>query len=343
MKQLLIFIIIITSVCNLLSLDFSNRVSAYGDVTENNQDLGIDWTFGLNHSLTYKNYSISGDYSLYSQFKNEWDGQVDQEYDIKSYRYYLSLSKPQTELRVGLQRLNFGTAKILRALQWFDQIDPLDAYQVTSGIKAVLVRHHWLNNANVWFWGMLGSQELKGNELYEGNDKSLEYGGRIQYPTKIGDLGVTYHNRELKSGHENRYGIDLRTDGVIGAWVESSFSYYNTVLPIPEYLLLTTLGLDYVFSLGNGVAITLENMVLADSKQRISSLIYQELVSALLISYPIGLLDNIQILGSYAQESEEYLGSINWRRTYDYFAFDFSMSDSKTIGTSLQIMITANF
>ena len=43
---------------------------------------------------------------------------------IKPYRLWARYSSPQFEFRLGLQKINFGAASLLRPLMWFDQIDP---------------------------------------------------------------------------------------------------------------------------------------------------------------------------------------------------------------------------
>ncbi len=45
---------------------------------------------------------------------------------LKLYRLKLRYATAQTETRLGLQRLNFGPAQLLRSLKWFDQLDPRD-------------------------------------------------------------------------------------------------------------------------------------------------------------------------------------------------------------------------
>src|ERR1035437_464367 len=42
---------------------------------------------------------------------------------LKPYRLWIRYSTRQFELRAGLQKINFGSASILRPLMWFDQID----------------------------------------------------------------------------------------------------------------------------------------------------------------------------------------------------------------------------
>ena len=58
----------------------------------------------------------------------------------------------------GLQKINFGSATMLRPLMWFDQVDPRDPLQLTDGVWGVLGRYYFLNNANIWLWGLYGNK-----------------------------------------------------------------------------------------------------------------------------------------------------------------------------------------
>jgi hypothetical protein len=72
--------------------------------------------------------------------------------DINPYRVWGRYSTEQLEVRLGLQKVNFGSATMLRALRWFDQVDPRDPLQLTEGVWAALGRYFFLNNANIWLY-----------------------------------------------------------------------------------------------------------------------------------------------------------------------------------------------
>ncbi|MBN2274896.1 MAG: hypothetical protein JXK95_11220, partial [Bacteroidales bacterium] len=67
---------------------------------------------------------------------------------IKPYRLWARYSTRQFELRLGLQKINFGSASMLRPLMWFDKLDPRDPLQLTDGVWGLLARYYFLNNAN---------------------------------------------------------------------------------------------------------------------------------------------------------------------------------------------------
>ena len=56
----------------------------------------------------------------YDSLESEGDLSVD------LYRLKLRLATAQTETRIGLQKINFGPAYLLRPLKWFDRLDPAD-------------------------------------------------------------------------------------------------------------------------------------------------------------------------------------------------------------------------
>ena len=107
----------------------------------------------------------------------------------------MKFSGDQFEVRAGLQKINFGSASMLRPLMWFDQIDPRDPLQLTDGVYVLLGRYYFLNNANIWVWALYGNDSRKGWEQIPSLKKVPEFGGRLQLPVSHGELGTTYHYR----------------------------------------------------------------------------------------------------------------------------------------------------
>ena len=93
---------------------------------------------------------------------------------------------------------------------------------------------HFLNNANIWLWGLYGNENKKGWEFIPTNKKRPEFGGRVQYPALKGEMALSYHNREADFNQpdldsvsqsfgkipENKIGLDGRWDIGIGFWFE---------------------------------------------------------------------------------------------------------------------------
>ena len=77
--------------------------------------------------------------------------------DLRPYRLWLRYSSRQWEVRLGLQKINFGTAMLLRPLMWFDRTDARDPLQLTDGVWGLLARRYFLNNANIWLWALYGN------------------------------------------------------------------------------------------------------------------------------------------------------------------------------------------
>jgi len=343
MKGYLLLLLVFMTLAELCAIESKNRFSIYADIAADDSYAGLDWAMELSESREFDLFRISGEYSLYSRYQSKWEDGQSADLDFESYRYYVNLSRPQTELRVGMQRLSFGSAQVLRPLMWFDRVDPMDPYQVTKGVEAALFRHHWLNNANIWLWGVMGTRSTKGNEFAGGKNNALEYGGRLQYPTYIGDAALSYHSRDLFLGHEHRLGMDLRMDYALGLWVEASASYFKDFPGSPTYTATGSIGADYVFDLGNGLALLGESMLHTVSEGDLAAISYEELAFATMADYPLGLLDSIRLLMSYTIENEEYIVTGSWRRTYDYIALDLGLSKTKSRGNSLNLMISATY
>ena len=253
---------------------------------------------------------------------------------IKPYRMWLRFSSSQFEARLGLQKISFGSAMLLRPLMWFDRIDPRDPLKITDGVYGLLFRYYFINNTNIWLWGLYGSDEPKGLEIKPTADKSLEYGGRFQVPLFNGEIAFTYHHRRItlhkelfsqdqlgeQSVPENRFALDGKWDIGIGFWFEGVMIHQNSQdLPFP-WRRAINIGLDYTFGLGNGLNVLSEHFALENSEKAFGS---GEGItfSALLLNYPLGLMDNIRGIIYYDWKNKELYRFVNWQRTYDRWSF----------------------
>ena len=250
--------------------------------------------------------------------------------DIDLYRLWGRFSSSRFEARIGLQKINFGSASLLRPLMWFDRIDPRDPLQLTDGIYGLLLRYYFLNNANIWVWGLYGNDDLKGWEFMSSEAKSIEYGGRFQYPLGNGELAFSYHHRnidpqsspflpdtpECPNIPENRFALDGKWDVEIGLWFEGTLTHQSCDwLPAPWQRAIN-IGMDYTFGLGNGLNVIGEYFNYASSQEAFGS---GEGInfSALSFNYPLGLLDNMSCILYYDWDHNELYTFLNWRRTYD--------------------------
>ncbi len=259
-----------------------------------------------------------------------WEGfyEVETSGDLKPYRAWARYSGKQFEVRVGLQKINFGSAQMLRPLMWFDRIDPRDPLQLTDGVWGVLGRYYFLNNANIWLWGLYGNQETKGWEVLKTKVHAPEIGGRIQLPFFTGELGLSYHYREAESKvndmilpaysriPEHRMGIDVRQDYVLGMWLEASWIYKAKDMGMFTHQELLNAGLDYTFALGNGLGANFEHLFAAYDREAFR---FEEALNftALSFSYPFGLFDSLSAILYYDHSHDQLYSFVNWQRQYN--------------------------
>ena len=292
-------------------------------------------------------WTLDGEYSInaYGLGLFQGWGNFETEGKIKSYRAWLRLASNQFEARIGLQKINFGSAGLLRSLMWFDRIDPRDPLQLTDGVWALLLRYFFLNNANIWLWGLYGNDEVKGWEFIPTVKNNIEFGGRIQVPVPLGELGLSYHHRkadvnrgidqllpmlgltgtedpspfdliDLGTVPENRYGIDAKWDIEIGVWVEAVLFHHKMDLFPYEYQRMITLGADYTLPLGNGLHVMLEHFTF-DLTEKPFDKGEGMAFTALSLNYPLGLTDTITGMIFYDSENKDWYRFINWQRTFD--------------------------
>ena len=133
----------------------------------------IDTGFSADMDVSLNSYAFG------SFVKNQ---NPEYEKNVKPYRAWLRLASNTFEIRAGLQKINFGSATLFRPLMWFDRIDPRDPLQLTDGVKGLLARYYFLNNTNIWLWGLYDNNEIKGFERTPTTNSSSEYGGRFQIP-----------------------------------------------------------------------------------------------------------------------------------------------------------------
>ncbi|HDR88803.1 MAG TPA: hypothetical protein ENN63_04140 [Bacteroidetes bacterium] len=248
---------------------------------------------------------------------------------LKPYRAWLRFSGNRFELRAGLQKVNFGSATILRPLMWFDRMDPRDPLQLTDGVYALLGRYYFLNNANIWIWGLYGNHDTKGWEYYPTLKGTVEFGGRGQVPVPGGEMALSWHHRTADPSQilpdtlntatripENRLAIDGRFDIGPGLWFEGVLIHRKPEQPIPEFRQFLNTGIDYTFTVGNGLHLSGE-MLLAGEGERPFDRQQGVLFGGITASYPIGLLHQIQAMVFYDFNGKQTYRFVNWSVTTD--------------------------
>jgi hypothetical protein len=295
------------------------------------------------------------------------------DYAIDPYRLWARVSGSQFELRGGLQKISFGSATIFRPLMWFDQIDVRDPLRITEGVYAMLFRYYFLNNMNIWMWGLYGNEEVKGWEAYPTDSGNVEYGGRVQIPLFSGECGVSYHHRNaslsdisLDPVPESRIGVDGKWDVGVGLWLEGAV-VRTDLSGIPEaflqqypllrldYQRYICAGLDYTFGIGNGVYALVEHFLTDLSDEAWGSTNESQQLSAVSLRYSIGTLDELSGVVYYDWDKEEIYRYGKWTRTYDRWMinligfwnpeaalYDRSDSYNTLLGRGIQLIIAYN-
>jgi len=328
-------------------------------------------------SLEYnqnKNWKIDGEFSANTYFvKTYSDGNWLGDNDFKPYRLWLRFSNQQFEFRAGLQKINFGSANMLRPLMWFDRMDPRDPLGLTDGVNALLARYYFLNNANVWIWALYGNEDPRGWDTLPSNEKIPEMGGRIQIPLLTGEFGLTFHHRAIggdsvRTGTgstlyfpeefpQTKIGLDGKWDigpGILFEYAMKSNSITENNLYRYENQL--TLGIDYTFGIGSGLTAMMEHFIWAGSRDEMINADDNFQFTALNMTYPMGIMDNLSAIFYYSWKDESWYRFINWSRQYDKISLYFMAywnpdnfniipnMDSANLfsGKGLQIMFTYN-
>lgn len=247
---------------------------------------------------------------------------------FKPYRLWARYSSRQFELRAGLQKLNFGSASLLRPLMWFDEVDPRDPLHMTDGVWGLLGRYYFMNNANLWLWGLYGNNNPRGWELAGTNSCYPELGGRIQLPVPAGEAALTYNFRiadtrnldalipQFSEIRENKLGFDIKLDLVVGFWLEGSWVTKNKNLGLITNQEILNAGIDYTFGLGNGLYVIYEQLLAASDEK---AFVFKNTTSfsLLSLSYPVGLFDNISGIVYYDWKNRNVYTFLNWQKQFN--------------------------
>ena len=289
---------------------------------------------------------------------------------LKPYRVWVRYSTSKWEVRLGLQKINFGSAKLFRPLMWFDGLDVRDPLQLTDGVYGALGRYYFKNNANIWLWSLIGNKKPKGFETIGSDQWKPELGGRFQMPAGPGQLAVSsnyrkvnVHNSNLIAPegtllNESRIGLDGKWDLGIGLWFESSVTRLQmNADKLPTVQDAWNLGADYTFGVGNGLGATVEYFRYHTGDQFLVKGTTLNLVGTL-FTYPVSILDNLSAMVFYLPGRNLVYNYLNWTRTYDNWTFyaigywnpvNFQLITSPSQGNNLfagrgvQLMVNYNF
>lgn len=246
--------------------------------------------------------------------------------DVQAYRLWARYSGKQFEARLGLQKIDFGSATILRPLQWFNQIDPRDPLRLTNGVYGGLGRYYFINNANIWIWALYGNENTRGFEAIPSDPKIPEYGGRIQYPVPKGEIALSYHHRtadatniidspQYKEIPENRIGVDGKWDVGVGLWFEGAYIKKEKMIGELTNQTFLSLGIDYTFGIGSGLNVVVEHLFAGYNESNLS-LANSNNTDAITLTYPRTLFDTISLIGAYSWSTESATVFLNYQHDF---------------------------
>jgi len=314
-----------------IEIDQSGQISGWLNAARSqsvwNSETGLRYIprVSLRHALEDETF-VDGDFSL-NTYVNIANQTTASGHDLRFYRAQLRYATAQSETRIGLQKIDFGPARLLRPLRWFDQINPNDPLQMTEGVYALMYKYHTQKNAGVWLWGLYGNDDPKGHEIWATAEEDPEIGGRIQYPLFNGEMAVTVHTRRVDGSRlssadfeEKRMALDGQWDLGIGLWFESVFQHQNGPLSALNWTKLISVGGDYTFAIGNGLYVLSEHMLSVLSED---ALAWEEEthISAFSVNYPLGIADQLTASIYYGWENREWYNFLTWQRQYDSWGF----------------------
>lgn len=318
------------------SLRFNGQIVGWANVQMDNP---VFWQPGARFvpSLTWKqsitsNTTFDAEASLniygnadFRNFKTDTlNGQ------IKPYRVWLRYSNQNFELRAGLQKINFGQARMFCPLMWFDGMDVRDPLQLTDGVYGLLAKYFFENNANIWAWGLLANENRKGWELFGSEKWKPELGGRVELPLLNGEIALSTHHRKVKAINllssqlnnfqllnESRFGLDGKWDVGPGIWFENSttITQVNNI-QVPRYQDMWNFGMDYTFPLGNGLGMTVEYLRYHAGENFLTGGITMQFAGGM-FTYPLSVVDNLSLMLFYEPIANQLFNYASWSRNYD--------------------------
>lgn len=299
-------------------------------------------------------------------------GSAQAEGNAKIYRLWGRFSGRQYEIRAGMQKINFGSATLLRPLMWFDQMDARDPLQLTEGVSGLLGRYYFLDNTNLWLWALYGNSGSRAWDIGKTLRQAPEAGARIQLPLKAGEAAFTYHYRAVDptslnsllpvqvTGEatvpEHRFAIDGKWDVLVGLWFEAVWVHKSDIAGPLANQQLASIGIDYTLGWGNGLHAMAEHLVFSMDRQPFG---FENTYSfsALSLSYPLGIHHNLNAIFYHDWKNAAQYNFVNWQiitgnfqlncmafLNPDRFVLPQQASGSRLFaGKGLQFMVVYNF
>ena len=320
---------------NNFTIDFKGHISSW-EITQFSSPINGQW--GARFVPTVLgNFQMDQNSALAFEASAHLNGNInytgwrlgDKKGQLQPYRVWLRYATANWELRAGLQKINFGPAKIFRPLMWFDGMDMRDPLKLTNGVYGILGKYFFKNNANIWLWSLIGNKKAKGWELAGSAPLRPEMGGRVEVPALGGEMAMSAHLRKMALNSladtipktnllkESRIGLDGRWDLGVGLWFESSITrLQKNNYSLPVYQDLWNIGADYTVAVGNGIGFTAEYFRYHFSDKFLARGKGINL-AATLFTYPVSILDNLTAMVFFEASQRLWFNYISWNRTYD--------------------------
>jgi len=353
---------------------FNGQISLWGNYNRNDSlplYLGIRYIPLIHYSLRFPHQKLldfEASANIFGSLSSHPFDSLNTDGNITPYRAWARYSTKQFELRLGLQKINFGSATLLRPLMWFDQLDPRDPLKLTNGVWGLLGRYYFLNNANLWMWCLYGNNKDRPWDIGKTNKHIPEAGARYQTPIPKGELGFTYHYRTVDTrdmGYgvpafaeipENRIGLDAKWDLGVGLWFEGTWISKSKDVGNLTNQEILNIGADNTFGIGKGLTATFEQLLVASDKHAFA-FNNNVLFSGLSLSYPLGLVDNVNAIVYYDWKSNAAYNFLNWNHNFKNISFylmgywnpqNFLLPQQGNVGSSysgqgIQAMLVYNY
>jgi hypothetical protein len=253
----------------------------------------------------------------------------DPETSARLYRAWVRFSTQRNEIRLGLQQLNFGSASLLRPLQWFDGLDPTDPLRMTNGVWGVLDRIYFENNSTLWLWGLYGNTDRRVWDRYQIQYKLPEFGFRFQQPVPSGEMALSANYRFLESnrgtifafrGKETKIGLDGKWDIGPGIWFENSYQFNSQASPFKQGWNLLTVGADLTPKGLDGISFSVEHL-LSTSFSTERDYLNTANMTALSATWSINIFNRLSGFVLYSWETNYFFRYLTWSADFDKSSF----------------------
>jgi hypothetical protein len=329
-KILTVTLLMLSAFCKCQDFNIKGQLALWGlgirSQTEWNGNAGLRYIPQFNYSLLLGENDLLNTELLFNTYYET--GPISNNYGCKAYRAIVRYTTLQTETQLGLQKIDFGPAQLLRPLMWFDRVDPRDPLKLTDGVYALRYKYSFLDNSLVWLWCLYGNINNQGYEFFPTAKKNPEFGGRVQLPVPAGEIAVTFHTRKVDAAvfyyRENRYALDGRWDIGIGVWFESVWQQNIPGTLVYKWNNMTTIGADYTIPEGNGIYVLGEHMVTTFSNSFWGN-DQNRHISAMMATYSINVLDNLSLQEYYDWHDKNLYQYFQCQRTYDNFIINIAL------------------